>query len=227
MTADTNELSLLGLSRDEISKLPSAIRRKIAAAFDPTEELSGDWLLVGARQAWLLPILTSTMRSLPRLASARRDELSEQNIRQLVDILLGDIPRAEVDADIEMDNAEIRAAYLRETKLLSGAAVRAASSLAPKNKSEPASRWKREGKIFAIRRGGADLYPAFQFADGSPHSSIKVILEALPENLTAWQIALWFASGNGWLDGAAPQDCLNRLDEVATAARQLANLAIG
>ncbi len=227
MATQADGLSLLDLSRDDISKLPAALRKKIAASFGPEEKLSGEWLLVGAQQAWLLPVLTSAMRTLPRLASARRSEISEQNIKQLVDILLSDAPRSEVDADIEMDNAQLRAEYLREVSTLTGAAVRAASGLAPKNKSEPASRWKREGKIFAVRRGGVDLYPAFQFADGAPIPAVKAILAALPNDLTPWQIALWFASGNGWLDGATPQERLNAPDEVVVAAKQLANPAIG
>lgn len=35
------------------------------------------------------------------------------------------------------------------------------------------------------------------------------MLAALPADMTAWQTALWFASGNGWLDGDKQQ----RLDD--------------
>jgi hypothetical protein len=227
MTTHAEELSVLGLSRDELRKLPAALRKKIAAALGPKETLSGDWLLVGARDERLVPVVTRAMAALPRIASARQAEISERNIESLVDILLSDTPRAKVDADLELDNAELRAAYIKQTATLTGAQVRAASGLSPKNKSEPASRWKREGKVFAVRRGGIDIYPAFQFADGAPLPALKAVLAALPGALTPWQTALWFASGNGWLDGAAPQERLATPDEVIAAARQLATPAAG
>ena len=45
--------------------------------------------------------------------------------------------------------------------------------------------------------------------------------------MTGWQIAMWFASGNGWLDGAAPQDRLGDPEAVLDAARVLADPAVG
>lgn len=227
MALGTEEFSLLDLSRDDLSKLPSDLRKKIAAAFGPEEELSGDWLLVGARHAGFVPVLTNAMRTLLRLVSARHEHITERTIERVIDILLDDAPGAEFDADIATDNVLLRAEFLRETPMLSGTEVRAGSSLSPKNRSEPASRWKREDKIFAVPRGGVNLYPAFQFADGAPIPALKAILAALPSDLTPWQIAFWFASGNGWLDGAAPHERLNTPDDVIEAARQLANPAIG
>ena len=96
-----------------------------------------------------------------------------------------------------------------------------------KNASEPASRWKREGRIVAVRHRGRDLYPAFQFADGQPRRVIKDILAQIPASLTAWQIALWFASGNGWLDGATPEERIDAPGEVVEAALHLATPAEG
>ena len=37
--------------------------------------------------------------------------------------------------------------------------------------------------------------------------------------MTGWQIAMWFASGNGWLEGAEPQERLSDPDAVVDAAR--------
>ena len=105
--------------------------------------------------------------------------------------------------------------------------MRAASGLKPRNRSEPTSRWKREGRLFAVRRAGVDLYPSFQFADGAPLPVIKDVLAALPGHMTGWQIAMWFGSGNGWLDGAEPQDRLSDPDAVVDAARKLADSAVG
>ncbi|MCY4549385.1 MAG: hypothetical protein OXC28_13555, partial [Defluviicoccus sp.] len=135
--------------------------------------------------------------------------------------------RARVETELTVDNARLRADYLRETPLLTAAGIRAASGLGPRNRSEPASRWKREGRLFAVRRSGIDLYPAFQFADGSPLPPVKAILAALPAGMTGWQTALWFASSNGWLGGAAPQERLSDPEAVVAAAGRPCGPAVG
>ncbi|MFT5504906.1 MAG: hypothetical protein ACI8XC_002623 [Gammaproteobacteria bacterium] len=56
---------------------------------------------------------------------------------------------------------------------------------------------------------------------------MRKILVALPKTMTPWQIALWFASGNGWLGGVSPQDSLVNVDEVIAAASRLDNLVFG
>jgi hypothetical protein len=130
-------------------------------------------------------------------------------------------------AGLELDNARLRAAYLQEVPIRSATEVREASGLNPKNASEPASRWKREGRVFAVRHGARDLFPAFQFADGHPRPVIKRILQEVPPTATDWQIAVWFASGNGWLDGAEPRHRLDAPDEVLEAARRFADTTEG
>ena len=145
----------------------------------------------------------------------------------MIERTLPDTPRAEVRAELEIDNARLRDDYLQETRTLTAAEIRTRSGLHPKNGSEPALRWKREGRIFAVRHGGRDLYPAFQFEDGQPRRVIKDILGQMPRWATPWQIALWFASGNGWLDGATPEERLDAPGEVVEAALHLATPAEG
>ena len=95
------------------------------------------------------------------------------------------------------------------------------------NSSEPASRWKREKRVFAVRAGSARLFPRFQFADGYPLPVIKEVLKCLPDDMTPWQIAFWFRSGNGWLDGRSPEEALDDEDGVLNAAERLREPAIG
>ena len=157
----------------------------------------------------------------------RGAQLTDANKEKMLEVLFSDFPRAANDTDLDMENARLRAEYLQETRHLTAAQVRAASGFAPRNKSEPASRWKREGRLFAVRRAGRDLYPAFQFEDGVPRPAIRKILAALPKDMTDWQVALWFASGNGWLDGNEPQKSLSDRNSVIAAARRLSEPAVG
>ena len=153
--------------------------------------------------------------------------LSEKRIDAMVEDLLKDEEYADVDLEIERDNAELRATYLRTTKLYTAKDIREQVAKKPKNPSEPSSRWKREGRVFAIQHDGKDMFPAFQFADGKPLPIIKKILEALPDYLSPWQTAFWFESGNGWLGGKTPQECLRNESKVIDAAEQLSKPTIG
>ncbi len=223
----TEALSLIDLTPGEIERLPASLRRRIGGSSRPEDSPPGAWLLVGERTEGRAELLERALEMLPTLAAERGYRLSEANIEKILDVILSDAPRPRVENELEIDNARLRSRYIQETPLLTGAEVRAASGLKPRNRSEPASRWKREGKLFAVRRSGIDHYPAFQFADGSPRPVIKAILAALPKDMTGWQIAMWFASGNGWLDGEEPQERLSDPDAVVEAARSLADPAVG
>ena len=163
-----------------------------------------------------------------RIVEQRRSEMTESNIEALADLYLQGEERARVDRELEQDNAELRARYVREVptysatdihKLMHGSQLR--------NPSEPASRWKREKRVFAVRSGRAHLFPRFQFADGNPLPVIKEVLKRLPNDMTSWQIAFWFRSGNGWLDGRSPEEALNDEAGVQNAADRLREPAIG
>ena len=220
-------LSLIDLTPEEVERLPASLRRRIGGSSRSKGSPPGAWLLVGERAEGRAELLERALEVLPSLAAERGSRLSEANIEKILDVILSDAPRPRVENELEIDNARLRSRYFQETPLLTGAEVRAASGLNPRNKSEPASRWKREGRLFAVRRSGVDHYPAFQFADGAPRPIIKAILSALPKEVTGWQIAMWFASGNGWLDGDEPQERLSDTDAVVEAARRLADPAIG
>lgn len=218
-------LSHFDLTPAEIAKLPAALRRKIEAAFGPIDKANGAWMLVGAPSERAAALVDHALARLPAAIAANAAAVQERNIDRLLEIIANDIPIA--DAELELENAEMRADYLARTKLLTAGQVRAQSGLNPRNKSEPASRWKREGKVFAVRKGGVDLFPAFQFKDGEPRPVIRKILAEFDDQFTPWQIAFWFESGNGWLDGEEPQDCLSREDDVITAAKRLSEPTIG
>ncbi|MEL7322595.1 MAG: hypothetical protein AAFN03_11435 [Pseudomonadota bacterium] len=223
----TEALSQIELSESEIAKLPAPLRRKIQAAFGPADMANGTWMLVGAASAATATIVGSAIAQVALVASNYAAARSEKNIERLLEMIVEDMPRDPVDIELEIENAEMRAEYLAANKLLSAQEVRDQSGLKPRNKSEPASRWKREGKIFAVRKGAIDLYPAFQFVDGTPRPVIKKILAEIGDDFTSWQIAFWFESGNGWLDGEEPQDCLDQVDAVVMAAKRLAEPTIG
>lgn len=95
----------------------------------------------------------------------------------------------------------------------------------PKNRSsQPASDWKRRGRVFSVTRAGREYFPRHQF-DGmyEPLPVIREILEAFGEVADPWVLAAWFHVPNGWIvgrDGSplAPKDALDRREAVLNAA---------
>lgn len=157
----------------------------------------------------------------------RRRVLTEENIAALLEIYLDREGIAEVDEEIELDNAELRAIYLKKNITYDSAQIHRNSGLNSSNASEPASRWKREKRIFAIRFKGVDRFPAFQFEDGEPRPVIKKVLGKLPADMSPWQIAFWFESGNGFLDGKSPRQLLSNRKLVMQAAERVENQLVG
>ena len=133
-----------------------------------------------------------------------------------------------MDRELTQDNAELRAQYLREVPTFTAADIHRLMHCSQLNSpSEPASRWRREKRVFAVRYGRARLFPCFQFAEGRPLPVVRQVLKRLPADMTPWQIAFWFRSGNGWLDGRSPEEVLGNEDRVLNAANRLSDPAVG
>ena len=115
-------------------------------------------------------------------------------------------------------NAQARSELLDEFGALTSAEVADAAGSRAGNRSALANRWRDEGRVFAVRVGDQQLYPAFQFGeDGRPLEAVVAALALLgPGGLSDWQTALWFTSPNGWLGGRRPVDLLG--EEPAAVA---------
>ncbi len=132
-----------------------------------------------------------------------------------------------VGTDLRDDNIELRRKYLATTRCLDAVEIHELSGSRSKDRRATARRWKRQGRILAVRRSGGDVYPAFQFEDDRPRPAIRDVLAALPDWMGCWQTAFWFASGNGWLGGETPADRLDDPEEVVRAARRAGDPAVG
>lgn len=121
-------------------------------------------------------------------------------------------------------NAEARLDLLREFGYLTAEQIAEGRSRAA-NRSALAGRWRSEGKIFGVEWKGRMLYPGFQFDEqGASLPVIANVLAALPrDRMSDWELALWWASANGWLSGDRPVDRLNDSDKqpLVDAARHL------
>ena len=220
-------LPVVELTTDEVERLSSRLQEETKGA-KRSQGKQQRWILIGAESRREAAVIRTTATMARRIVGQRRKELTERNVEALVDLYLEGEKRADVDGELEQDNAELRARYLLEVPTWTAAEIHElmhGSQL--RNPSEPASRWRREKRVFAVRGGRAQLFPRFQFADGNPLPVIKEVLKRLPDDMTPWQIAFWFRSGNGWLDGKSPEEALGDEDGVLNAADRLREPAIG
>jgi len=187
-----------------------------------------NWLVIGADSLKDYKVLSDAIDNMSLILMDKRNKLSEKTIDTLLDLYLQNEPKHSVDIELEKDNALLRAEFLKEYKTFTAADIHENSTRTKsRNLFEPASRWKREGRIFAIKYHGKDRFPVFQFEDGEPLPIIKSLLEILTRQLSSWQIAFWFTSGNGWLDGQAPVTCLKDKEAVLYAAKNAASEVVG
>jgi hypothetical protein len=186
-------------------------------------------ILFGARDRASARVAAELVRQLPDLIRARLSARQERRIEGLIDHMLDVDPFDRTEAEIDIDNARLRADFLREVDLLDSAAVHRRSGHSGRNTAQTAAVWRRAGRIFGVPHQGRLLFPAFQFdADGRPLPLVKEVLAALPEALTPWQTAFWFMAPDPWLDGAPPRDALLRGDPaVVEAARHAGRLPVG
>ncbi|HEY2056579.1 MAG TPA: hypothetical protein VGH14_21810 [Solirubrobacterales bacterium] len=105
--------------------------------------------------------------------------------------------------------AEIRFDLLREFGAYSSEELGELRSKA-ENRHALASRWRSKGKVFSVDFHGRQLFPGFQFDAGSaPLSVVAEVLAELPrEEMSDWEVALWWVAANEWLGGARPVDLL-------------------
>ena len=119
-----------------------------------------------------------------------------------------------------------RQRFVESVKCLTAEEIATECGHGAKNTSATASRWKEQGKIFAVKFKGKQLYPAFQFEHGQPRPVMQKILEQLPDDPTGWERAYFFATPNGYLRQKRPLDLLDEdSDKIVRIARRHSNPA--
>jgi hypothetical protein len=146
-------------------------------------------------------------------------------LEKLVDALVPAVSPPEHLLTQARMNAEARKAVLESAEWVNAAKLSEIAGFSGQNSSAQPNKWKRERRIFALRHDGNDLYlyPAYALdpdAQYRPVKSLAPILEVFGDELDSWDIAIWFASANGFLGGALPQDLLiSDPERVLAAAR--------
>ena len=95
---------------------------------------------------------------------------------------------------------EIRESFLREHRSVNAPQLAELTGSQSINPSSRAHEWLRAGKIFAVHDGNVTRYPLFQIdeKEGRPRPEVREAVAHLREQLSDWQIAVWFTTENAW-----------------------------
>jgi hypothetical protein len=159
---------------------------------------------------WPSPSARATM------ALARRASTAE-----LADQMIPDAPvPSPAQALLAQRESQARWALLEEFGAWTSEQI-ADNRSSAKNRHALANRWRAEGKVFSVELHGRRLFPGFQFDPETyaPEPIVAEVLAALPrEEMSEWELALWWTAANDWLDWRRPVDAIDEEPEALTAA---------
>ena len=211
-------------STEQITKLTSdAQEGETVVSLDPEElrdleEVLRPLIESSRAASWLATAVAHALRNGNVLVIGAAESIGpagEEDLRTrvqaLVDVMLPDLEiPSEPMTILARRNAKRRAEILQEFGALTGEQIADERSRAA-NRHALAARWRKEGKLFGVPYRGQILYPAFQFDDdGELRPVISRALAALPrDEMSEWEVALWWTAANGLLSGRRPVDLLD------------------
>ncbi|WP_375591661.1 hypothetical protein [Chitiniphilus eburneus] len=145
----------------------------------------------------------------------------QQRFAALIDLLVDPVPEPTRILALAGMRASAHQAVFADGDWLSTAEVAKVAGLDAN--SRQAQRWKRAGRLFAVRSKGRDYFPAYGLDvrhDHRPLPALAEVLRLFAGNKTAWQVAVWFSSVNSFLGGKRPKDLLATAPAHVVAAAE-------
>lgn len=231
---NTPKASTSPVKREQAARRHAAFRAKLRKAManavhsEPESDIDHMMVvLVDTPNQAVRETIRDIVEHVPAIVEARQSKLTDDAIDALVSVYMRAPPNAEVERLLYDSNAKARARFFGEWQSFTSKDLAEIAGHGSRNRSMTASRWKMKGKIFSIKHGGVEYFPAFQFEDGQPVETVARVLALLAERKSGWQLAFWFTSPNGWLGGRRPADVLKDGDAVLSAATHEAENIIG
>jgi hypothetical protein len=207
------------ISFETLAGTATEVRKRLKAADD--EQVVALTLAHGSPK--LVQALAQAVTLIAPLILAKLTQRDQETLDKIVDALVPNVaPPQHLLVEARM-NAEARRAVLDSAEWLPAAQVSELGGFSRQNASAQPNKWKREGRIFAIRQQGNDYYPGYALdADAGyrPLKGLASVLKHFADALDEWDIAIWFASVNSFLGGQRPMDLLKSEPERVLAAAQ-------
>jgi len=147
-------------------------------------------------------------------------EMKRNQLDQLIKILCPTPALSHNEIRLELMKKRAREAAREGSKWLTARQLSEIAGMSDTNPSAQPNKWKREGRIFAVNRGGTDYFPAYAIDrdTGRPLKTLRDVLVLFRGHKDPWGIAIWFSSVNGFLGGKRPCEMLLKAPESVIAA---------
>lgn len=130
--------------------------------------------------------------------------------RNVVDSIIAATPIRGLDAVRAALEQRAIAAIFTGTEWVTAEQIGRLRDPEAKNPHGTANRWRAEGKVFALTKGGVLYYPRYAFDEVlDPYPVVGQVLAVL-RGYSPYRIASWFESTDSYLGGARPRECLCR-----------------
>lgn len=171
-------------------------------------------------------VLEGLTRSLELVSQLYTEKLAPVSADVVAKIVEMYVPKTPAPSTVLMQAkmmAQAKNGVLKSGDWITASDISELANFSATNPSTQPSKWKREGRLFAIRHDGIDYFPVYGLDERTgyrPVSELKEIIAVLLTRKDGWGMAYWFASLNGRLDARAPKDLLRTAPErVLDAAR--------
>lgn len=157
------------------------------------------------------------------MADVLSQEPEKQALEKIVSALLPPEPVPPALLKEAAMLARARKAVLESGHWLTAANIAGLAGFSTTNPAAQPNKWKKQGRIFAVRHNNADYFPDYaldQNAGFRPLKTMAPLIEILSSQKDAWGMAYWFMSLNSFLGGQRPQDLLLSAPEKVIAAAQ-------
>lgn len=138
--------------------------------------------------------------------------------RNVVDAVIAGTPMRSLDAVRAALEQRAIAAIFSGTEWVTADQIGRLRDPAAKNPHGTANRWRAEGKVFALTKGGVLYYPRYAFDEVLDPQPVVAEVLAVLAGCSPYRLAAWFESTNSHLGGARPREHLARHAAAVLAA---------
>ncbi len=186
----------------------------------PAEERVNVQVEVSAFPGKDLRAVKLALEAIAPIVAQRTAEHSDKALRSIVDAIVETTPLRRLDMkQAAMVQRGVEAIF-SGAEWLSAEQIGRLRDPAARNPHGAANRWRADGRIFAITKGGVLYYPRYALDDAfEPLPAVAKILQVL-EGFSPYRVAGWFESTNSMLGGRRPRELLaGRAAAVVEAAK--------
>ncbi|MER8955820.1 hypothetical protein NKH98_24450 [Mesorhizobium sp. M0833] len=193
---------------------------------DQLDRLSAEQVIALTFEHGSEPAVRSLAATLVSIAPLVRTILINHQREAISSIIEALVPHVPPPQHMLMEarmTAEARGAVLESGDWLTAPQIASMAGFSTSNPSAQPNKWKKEGRIFAVRHRGVDYFPGYALDSTAGYRPVKTlakVLSVLHRKKDDWGLAYWFASVNSFLGGKRPQDVLASDPERVLAAAE-------